>query len=184
MVDLEDRSYYHGRISRDEAVDRLTRQGRDGSFLLRMSETQDGVYTISVMQGQAVRHIRVINVADGYILTPGDRPDLSVWALIANQRNRTLTNSFNSYDAVALRHPLASEETVIAPDLLSAAGEAGMEVNDFDSDVAAFLEGGVSVKELVRRRSQKAQSTRRPSGREANPCMLLCCLLLSVSDLV
>eukprot|EP00042_Codosiga_hollandica_P022918 m.87521 g.87521 ORF g.87521 m.87521 type:complete len:174 (-) comp50979_c0_seq5:36-557(-) len=123
-------------------------------------------------------------IADGYILTPGDRPDLSVWALIANQRNRTLTNSFNSYDAVALRHPLASEETVIAPDLLSAAGEAGMEVNDFDSDVAAFLEGGVSVKELVRRRSQKAQSTRRPSGREANPCMLLCCLLLSVSDLV
>ena len=43
------RSYYHGRISRDEAVDILTRDGQDGSFLLRMSETQDGVYTISVM---------------------------------------------------------------------------------------------------------------------------------------
>ena len=26
-----------------------------------MSETQDGVYTISVVQGMAVRHIRVIN---------------------------------------------------------------------------------------------------------------------------
>eukprot|EP00042_Codosiga_hollandica_P022916 m.87500 g.87500 ORF g.87500 m.87500 type:complete len:127 (-) comp50979_c0_seq1:401-781(-) len=73
MVDLEDRSYYHGRISRDEAVDRLTRQGRDGSFLLRMSETQDGVYTISVMQGQAVRHIRVINVAGrGTLLSSSD----------------------------------------------------------------------------------------------------------------
>ena len=41
--------YYHGRISRDEAVDILTREGRDGSFLLRMSETQDGVYTLSIM---------------------------------------------------------------------------------------------------------------------------------------
>lgn len=42
-------SYYHGRISREEAVKRLTDGGYDGSFLLRMSETQDGVYTISVM---------------------------------------------------------------------------------------------------------------------------------------
>ena len=53
--------YYHGRISRDEAVDILTKEGVDGSYLLRMSETQDGVYTISVVQGMAVRHIRVIN---------------------------------------------------------------------------------------------------------------------------
>jgi hypothetical protein len=42
-------SYYHGRISRDEAVDRLQRDGVDGSFLLRMSTSQDGVYTLSVM---------------------------------------------------------------------------------------------------------------------------------------
>ena len=43
------RRFYHGRISRDDAVDRLERGGTDGSFLLRMSESQDGVYTISVM---------------------------------------------------------------------------------------------------------------------------------------
>ena len=41
--------YYHGRISRDEAVSVLQRDGSDGSFLLRMSETQDGVYTVSVL---------------------------------------------------------------------------------------------------------------------------------------
>jgi len=42
-------SYYHGRISRDDAVDRLTSMGVDGSFLLRMSESQEGVYTVSIM---------------------------------------------------------------------------------------------------------------------------------------
>lgn len=47
-------SYYHGRISRDAAVDALTDRGVDGSFLLRMSESQDGVYTISVMCVEAV----------------------------------------------------------------------------------------------------------------------------------
>ena len=44
-----DRSYYWGRLSREDAVDALTSRGVDGSFLLRMSTTQDGVYTLSIM---------------------------------------------------------------------------------------------------------------------------------------
>ena len=43
-----DRSYYHGTISREEAVARLEKANRDGTFLLRMSSTQDKAYTISV----------------------------------------------------------------------------------------------------------------------------------------
>ena len=46
---LSSQRYYHGRISREQAVERLVENGYDGSFLLRMSETQDGVYTISIM---------------------------------------------------------------------------------------------------------------------------------------
>ena len=34
-----------------------------------------------------------------------------------------------------------------------------MDASAFDDDVAAFLQGGVSTKELIRRRSQKAQSS-------------------------
>lgn len=152
------RSYYHGRISRDDAVDLLTREGRDGSFLLRLSETQDGVYTVSVMfvlyplcslmgstvtlvhcncyrQGQAVRHIRVINqrgtvmpdiigpscfyidniIADGYVLSKGDPPERTVWELINNQMHRTLTNSFNAHDAVALRYDLSAPQHMRTP---------------------------------------------------------------------
>lgn len=155
----DDRSYYHGRISREEAVHALTARGFDGSFLLRMSESQDGVYTISVMQGAAVRHIRVINTSTGgYCLSKGDPPEASVWELIEAQMHQTLTNQHNSRDAVALRYPLKSEREVIAPDLLCAAGEAGMDATQFDDDVAAFLEGAVDVKEMVRRRSMKVQS--------------------------
>ncbi len=45
MDDIDDgydRSYYHGGISREEAVARLQREGRDGSFLLRKSTTEEG----------------------------------------------------------------------------------------------------------------------------------------------
>eukprot|EP00911_Craspedida_sp_UC1_P002709 UC1_evm2s1989 len=152
-----DRSYYHGRISRDDAVERLTSMGVDGSFLLRMSESQEGVYTVSVMQGAAVRHIRVINTADGgYCLSKGDPSCPSVWSLIDQFMNTALTNTHNSYDAVALRFPLEPEAAPIAPDLLVSAGEMGMNPEEFDADVAAFLEGGVSSKALARRRSMKA----------------------------
>lgn len=41
-------SYYHGTISREEAVARLQKAGTDGAFLLRMSATQHGMYTISL----------------------------------------------------------------------------------------------------------------------------------------
>ena len=36
-------SYYYGKITRDRACDILLDEGFDGSFLLRMSTTQDGV---------------------------------------------------------------------------------------------------------------------------------------------
>ena len=41
-------SYYHGTISREEAVTRLQDRNMDGSFLLRQSATQANAYTISL----------------------------------------------------------------------------------------------------------------------------------------
>ena len=58
-------SYYHGRIPRTRAVE-LLEGNKDGTFLLRMSESQQGVYTLSINQLGAVRHIRVINSTRGY----------------------------------------------------------------------------------------------------------------------
>eukprot|EP00045_Choanoeca_perplexa_P013340 m.150933 g.150933 ORF g.150933 m.150933 type:complete len:209 (+) comp16326_c0_seq3:17-643(+) len=154
----DDRSYYHGRISREEAVKRLLEGGMDGSFLLRMSTTQDGVYTLSVMQGVAVRHIRVVNTQDGgYALSNDDAGSESVWDLVQQQMHNTLTSTYNSNDQIALRYPLETDEASapIAPDLLMSAGEVGIDASDFGDDVAAFLEGGVNAKALARRRSVK-----------------------------
>jgi hypothetical protein len=41
-------SYYHGTIARDDAVMRLQKRNLNGAFLLRMSATQPGAYTISL----------------------------------------------------------------------------------------------------------------------------------------
>eukprot|EP01147_Barroeca_monosierra_P000109 gene109-3501_t len=168
--DEEDRSYYHGRIPRDEAIRRLQEDGRDGAFLLRMSETQDGVYTISLLQGTAVRHIRVVNQPDGtYSLSQSDIGEASVWELISNQMNKALRNCFDSFDSVALRFPVEAPGSVIAPDLLCKAEEAGMDASEFDLDVAAFLEGGVDSKELVRRRSKKYSMKKSSRADEVSP---------------
>lgn len=165
-------------------------------------------------QQSAVRHIRVINTADGgYCLSKGDPSHPSVWALIDSHMNKALTNSYNSYDSVSLKYPLEPEAAPIAPDLLMSAADmgamappagpplavpplasaapglclplppqasaalsyfytatranelppptapaparAGMNPEEFDEDVAAFLEGGVSSKALARRRSTR-----------------------------
>lgn len=163
----DDRSYYWGRISRDEAVDALVKNGFDGSFLLRMSESQDGVYTISVMQDSAVRHIRIVNTAEGgYALSKEDPPESSVWQLVENQMHCTLTNQHNDGDNVALKYPLKAPNEVIAPDLLLAAEDAGLSTAHFDDDVAGFLEGAVDVKEMVRRRSMKVQPPAKTAEQE------------------
>lgn len=118
-------------------------------------------------QGRVVRHIRVIQTADGkavcfvcylflirfnmaphflgYTLSAEDPSLPTVWELIKRHRNVTLANNFASADTVRLRYPLIPEQKAIAPDLLQNAGEAGMSPADFDDDVAAFLEGGVGV---------------------------------------
>ena len=48
---------------------------------------------------------------------------------------------------MCLRFPLRCEEDVIAPDLMEAAFECGVEQGDFDESVAMFLEGAFIVTE-------------------------------------
>jgi len=156
-MEVEDRSYYFGKISRSTAVELLQNKGYDGSFLLRQSTTQDGVYTISIMQGQAVRHVRVLNTQDGgFVFTRGDRPTESVWELVMSQMDKKLTNTENDHDVASLMFPMNCEEKVIAPDLLMEAEEEGiLDAADFDPKVADFLQGGMKAQEIARSRSLK-----------------------------
>ena len=86
--------YYHGTISREEAVSRLEKFNKDGAFLLRMSSTQDKQYTISVQVGAEIKHIRVNNEeGDKYSLGKSKENFDSIWDLVEAQLDRSLKST-------------------------------------------------------------------------------------------
>jgi len=153
----EDRSYYHGKIDREEACELLMADGEDGSFLMRMSTSQDDVYTISLMQGDAVRHLRIINApTGGYMISHDDEPVESVWDLIANIRFKILESTELDDDEIKLVTPLQAAQEAIAPDLMQHANEAmGLSAADLGDDVALFLQGGSAADMALRRKESQ-----------------------------
>eukprot|EP00045_Choanoeca_perplexa_P011914 m.127939 g.127939 ORF g.127939 m.127939 type:complete len:177 (+) comp15809_c1_seq1:1222-1752(+) len=147
-----DRSYYHGTISREEAVKRLQEVNTDGAFLLRMSATQEGAYTLSLQSAGEIKHIRVTNTKDGkYALGKSKEEFKSIWDLVEAQLDKAL-KSTKGDQAVQLIHPLKSGEEVVAKDLIDEAREAGMDPSKLGDDVMSFMTGGVSAEEMVARR--------------------------------
>ncbi|XP_039998593.1 SH2 domain-containing protein 1A-like isoform X2 [Xiphias gladius] len=102
-------SIYYGRIGSEAAERLLERFGRDGSFLLRDSETVQGAYCLCVRKAPFVHTYRLAHSADGWFLQNSrDRP----------QRFRTLETLIESYRRSAasgvgiapLTHPLDRTE--------------------------------------------------------------------------
>eukprot|EP00052_Salpingoeca_macrocollata_P028222 m.271700 g.271700 ORF g.271700 m.271700 type:complete len:211 (+) comp22838_c10_seq1:1639-2271(+) len=152
---MSHREYYHGTIQREEAVNRLVEAAQDGTFLLRMSSTQRDVYTISVLQQGAVRHIRVLNLHGGYALSEEETPEPTVWRLVEREMHKQYHNAYDRFDAVCLRYPLPAPLDIIHPDVNIRGLEEVMP--DLDPDVQAFLEGGVRAQDLVRARSVRGK---------------------------
>jgi len=152
-----DRSYFHGTIEREEAVKRLQERNLDGAFLLRMSATQDGVYTISLQSKGEIKHIRVTNTKKGgFSLGKSKTEYNSIWDLIEGQLDQQLKSTKGDAE-VQLVFPLEAANEAIAPDLLARAKEAGMDSDLFGDDVMAFMSGGVSTEELARRRQAQGK---------------------------
>eukprot|EP00053_Salpingoeca_punica_P002603 m.38627 g.38627 ORF g.38627 m.38627 type:complete len:167 (-) comp11672_c0_seq2:400-900(-) len=152
-----DRSYYHGTISREEAVARLQQANVDGTFLLRMSATEKGAYTISLQAHGEIKHIRVNNVGNNKFSLGKSKDEYdSIWDLIEAQLDRSL-KSTKGDDAVELVYPLPSKNEAIAPDLLKQAAEVGMDANLFDKDVLDFMTGGVSAAQLAGSRAGRGR---------------------------
>eukprot|EP01147_Barroeca_monosierra_P001034 gene1034-4270_t len=149
-----DRSYYHGTISREEAVKRLQKANTDGAFLLRMSATEQGAYTITLQSYGEIKHIRIKNTSEGYSLGKSKELYDSVWDLVEAQLDKNL-KSTKGDQAVQLVYPLPSSNEAIAPDVLAHAADAGMDPDMFGEDVMAFMTGGVSAEEVVQRRKQR-----------------------------
>eukprot|EP00729_Bicosta_minor_P001488 gene1488-29601_t len=145
-----DRSYFHGTISREQAVERLQSRNLDGAFLLRMSATQEGVYTISLQAKGEIKHIRVTNTANGeYSLGKSKNTFAQIWDLIEAQLDQQLKSTKGDTE-VQLIYPLVSDTEAVAPDVLAHAASAGMA--DLDGDVMAMMGGGMSMEELVAKR--------------------------------
>lgn len=145
-----DRSYFHGTISRETAVERLQGRNLDGAFLLRMSATQAGVYTISLQAKGEIKHIRVTNTPSGeYSLGKSKNTFAQIWDLIEAQIDQQLKSTKGDTE-VQLIYPLVAEAEAMAPDVLAHATAAGM--SDLDADVMAMMGGGMDMAELVAKR--------------------------------
>eukprot|EP00124_Ichthyophonus_hoferi_P005730 Ihof_evm2s923 gene=Ihof_evmTU2s923 len=57
--------WLHGKISRVKAEEELKSRGRQGSFLIRDSESQPGGFSLSVRQGNIIQHYKIMTNAQG-----------------------------------------------------------------------------------------------------------------------
>lgn len=105
-----DPSWNWGRITREEATAELLRDGREGSFVLRMSATQEDTYTISVLQAGQVAHLRVLNKEGGFCFAEEEEPVPSIGELIEIKMNQKIKNRINRasepVETTLLRRPL------------------------------------------------------------------------------
>eukprot|EP00729_Bicosta_minor_P002220 gene2219-29827_t len=98
--------YFHGSISRDEAVKRLQDVPGDGAFLVRQGANngQWEQYTISFKSNDEMKHVRVEHTARGYIL---EQEFESMWGLIDAQIEKSMQASIGGGDVeVNLKVPV------------------------------------------------------------------------------
>lgn len=96
-----------GRIARDEAVHELSGKP-EGTFLLRMSQTDAETYSISVVQDGQVRHIRVISAAGGFQINKADDPCKTIAELITQKMGEKIKSKLaggETKETTLLQHP-------------------------------------------------------------------------------
>eukprot|EP00056_Hartaetosiga_gracilis_P018856 m.12164 g.12164 ORF g.12164 m.12164 type:complete len:136 (+) comp7130_c0_seq1:72-479(+) len=110
--DFDTQPWNWGRVSRDDAVKELTGKS-EGTFLVRMSQTQDDAYSISVVQDGQVRHIRVLSVPGGFCINKADAPCHSIAELIAEKQGEKIKSKLageHTKETVLLKEPLPFPE--------------------------------------------------------------------------
>nr|BAF02920.1 protein tyrosine kinase src [Monosiga ovata] len=65
MQSIQAEDWFHGRIKRQDAEKVLLLCGQHGSFLIRESESKPGDYSLSVKEGDAVKHYHIRRMDDG-----------------------------------------------------------------------------------------------------------------------
>lgn len=108
-VEMADNSWFHGKITRVQAQEVLFQNGRDGSFLVRESESSPGDFSLSVKSGSRVQHFKILKDKE----EPGK---YFLWVV-----------KFNSINELIDYHRQASvsrSETIVLTEHLPAPGSA------------------------------------------------------------
>ncbi|XP_037364269.1 dual adapter for phosphotyrosine and 3-phosphotyrosine and 3-phosphoinositide [Talpa occidentalis] len=96
------RAWYHGGLSRHAAEALLLSNGRDGSYLLRDSHEQAGLYSLSVRAKESVKHFHVEYT--GYSFKFGFNEFSSLKDFVKHFANQPLIGS-ETGTLLVLRHP-------------------------------------------------------------------------------
>jgi len=100
---------FHPNISGTNAEKLLLSKGRDGSFLVRPSQSQPGDYALSARRGDTVTHIKIQNSGDYYDLYGGEKfADLT--ELVQYYLENTDQLKEKNGTVIEIKHPLPSED--------------------------------------------------------------------------
>ncbi|KAL5491000.1 hypothetical protein EMCRGX_G016213 [Ephydatia muelleri] len=70
---MASKRWFHAYVSGAQAEELLMKDGTDGSFLCRPSQTNPGDFTLSVRRGDEVTHVKIQNSGDYYDLYGGEK---------------------------------------------------------------------------------------------------------------
>lgn len=101
--------WFHPNVSGTLAEDLLMKQGVDGSFLARPSQTNPGDFTLSVRRACEVTHIKIQNSGDYYDLYGGEK-FATLAELVQYYTENPGTLKEKNGLVIELKHPLNCEE--------------------------------------------------------------------------
>jgi Ca2+-binding EF-hand superfamily protein len=128
-----------GNLDRNEAIRMLMGQN-EGTFLVRSSATQQGAYSISVVQQGQVRHVRVANKDGGFAMNQADTACPDIADLINSQLHKKVKTTqigSQAQETQLLKFPFPNPERQAAA--RAAIAKAGHGAAAPSSDRAAEL---------------------------------------------
>lgn len=103
---LEQQCWYHGSIGRIEAEE-LLQPEKDGTFLVRMSESSKLDYSLSLKSGRGFLHMKIVNLDGKFILGQFSQPFDSIPDMVEFYCMSKLP--IKGSENISLIHPLANE---------------------------------------------------------------------------
>eukprot|EP01147_Barroeca_monosierra_P008492 gene8492-962_t len=85
---IQAEEWFHGTIKRAEAEKILLSNGRHGDFLIRESESKPGDYSLSIREGDGVKHYRIRKLDDGGFYITRRATFRNLHELVDHYRNR------------------------------------------------------------------------------------------------